>query len=82
MFTHQPNKEFVAKMNGYKMTEELVSSGATFLPPSNIGDLPDTVDWRSKGYVTPIKNQVSGRCTSHPSKTRSVGGARHIRPKN
>ena len=56
-------------MNGYKMKEERATGGATFLPPSNIGDLPDTVDWRTEGYVTTVKNQVSG---SHPSKNRSA----------
>jgi len=56
------NAEFV-QVNGFNKTRTMAQSNEAshFLAAANV-KVPDSVDWRTQGYVTPIKDQ--GQCGS------------------
>ena len=45
--------------NGYQLDTSHELGGELFVPSVSVDALPATVDWREKGYVTNVKNQVS-----------------------
>nr|XP_014292126.1 cathepsin L1-like [Halyomorpha halys] len=55
-------EEVSAQLNGFNKTGQLINhkrTGLKFLAPANV-EIPESVDWREEGAVTPIKDQ--GTC--------------------
>ncbi|KAK5599240.1 hypothetical protein CRENBAI_024133 [Crenichthys baileyi] len=60
-FGDMTHEEFRQIMNGYKHKAERKAKGSLFMEP-NFLVAPRALDWREKGYVTPVKDQ--GQCGS------------------
>jgi cathepsin L len=62
-FGDMTNEEFRATMNGLKAPKNL-KANQLFYQPANT-QIPDSVDWRTQGYVTEVKDQKQcGSCWS------------------
>ncbi|MED6139206.1 hypothetical protein PIB30_081709 [Stylosanthes scabra] len=61
-FADLTNEEFKSSRNGFKGHMSSSVERTTTFKYANVTAVPDTVDWRQKGAVTPIKNQEQCGC--------------------
>jgi len=80
-FCDLTTEEFLGFYTGAKRSAQPSPNATRFLAPSNLGALPDDVDWRTKGYVTAVKDQAQcGSCWAF-SATGSLEG-QHFKKTN
>ncbi|XP_001367502.2 procathepsin L-like [Monodelphis domestica] len=64
-FGDMSTEEFKQVMNGYKSNGSQRRTKGSLYRESLLAQLPESVDWREKGYVTPVKEQGDcGACWS------------------
>lgn len=57
-FSIKTAEEINERMNGLKLEEPVYFSNVTFKEASGLS-IPQSVDWRKSGLVSPVQNQVS-----------------------